>query len=87
MDVTEFIPTLLIAIGLAMDALSVSLAGGALLKKNIIRTALAAGGMFGFFQFLMPVLGWLAGAPLSRFLQTVGSWIVVALFFFIGAKM
>lgn len=87
MDAAFLLPTLAIAVGLAMDALSVSLAGGAVLKKNIIRTALAAGGMFGFFQFIMPLLGWLAGAPLSQFLQSIGNWIVVALFLFIGIKM
>jgi len=79
----DILATLAIAVGLAMDAFSVSIAGGATLKKDIIKTALIAGGMFGFFQFAMPVIGWLVGAPIAGLLSTIGGWIVVGLFFFI----
>lgn len=79
--------TFAIAVGLAMDAFSVSLAGGAALKKDIVKTALLTGLMFGFFQFAMPVIGWLVGAPISSIINPYGYWIVVALFFFIGGKM
>lgn len=85
--IPALLSTLAIAVGLAMDAFSVSLAGGAALKKDIMKTALLAGLMFGFFQFAMPVLGWLVGAPLSTIINPYGYWIVVALFFFIGCKM
>ena len=79
--------TFAIAVGLAMDAFSVSLAGGATLKKDIVKTAVLTGLMFGFFQFAMPVIGWLVGAPISSIINPYGYWIVVALFFFIGGKM
>lgn len=79
--------TFAIAVGLAMDAFSVSLAGGAALKKDIAKTAVLTGMMFGFFQFAMPVIGWLVGAPISSVIDPYGYWIVVALFFFIGGKM
>ncbi len=79
--------TLAIAVGLAMDAFSVSLAGGSALKKDILKTAVLTGLMFGFFQFAMPVIGWVVGAPLSSILDPFGYWIVVGLFFFIGGKM
>lgn len=80
-------PALAIAVGLAMDAFSVSLAGGSALKKDVVKTALLAGAMFGVFQFGMPVLGWLAGVPLAQIINPFGYWIVVGLFFFIGGKM
>ena len=83
----ELASVLLIAVGLAMDAFSVSIAGGSALKKDIWKTALIAGGMFGFFQFAMPVIGWLIGAPLAALISSIGTWVVVALFFFIGGKM
>ena len=83
----ELASVLLIAVGLAMDAFSVSIAGGSALKKDIWKTALIAGGMFGFFQFAMPVIGWLIGAPLASLISSIGTWVVVALFFFIGGKM
>ncbi len=79
--------TFAIAVGLAMDAFSVSLAGGAALKKDIVKTAVLTGLMFGFFQFAMPVIGWFVGAPISSIINPYGYWIVVALFFFIGGKM
>ena len=61
--------TFAIAVGLAMDAFSVSLAGGAALKKDIAKTALLTALMFGFFQFAMPVLGWVVGAPISSIIN------------------
>ncbi len=76
-----------VAVGLAMDAFSVSLAGGTALKNDIAKTALLTALTFGFFQFAMPVIGWLVGGSVSSFLNPFGYWIVVALFFFIGGKM
>lgn len=85
--ISALVSTFVIAVGLAMDAFSVSLAGGAALKKDIAKTALLTALMFGFFQFAMPVIGWLVGAPISSILDPYGYWVVVALFFFIGGKM
>ena len=81
------ISSLIIAAGLSMDAFSVSLAGGAALKEKIIKTALITGGMFGFFQFIMPILGWFIGVPVTQIINPFGYWVVVGLFFFIGGKM
>ncbi|PAV10268.1 manganese efflux pump MntP [Methanocorpusculum parvum] len=79
--------SLLIAVGLAMDSFSVSLAGGASLKEQIGKTAVTAGIFFGFFQFAMPLLGWAVGVPITGMIDPFGYWIVVGLFFFIGGKM
>ena len=79
--------SLVIAVGLAMDSFSVSLAGGAALKENIVKTAVIAGIFFGFFQFAMPLIGWAIGIPITQVIDPFGYWIVVGLFFFIGGKM
>ncbi|MDO5843651.1 MAG: manganese efflux pump [Methanocorpusculum sp.] len=79
--------SLLIAAALAMDAFSVSLAGGAVLKENVLKTGLIAGAMFGFFQFIMPLIGFAVGIPITMIIDPYGYWVVVALFFFIGGKM
>lgn len=85
---TEMIlSSLLIAVGLAMDAFSVSVAGGAVLKDKILKTAIIAGAMFGFFQFIMPLIGFAAGVPITRVIDPFGYWVVVGLFLFIGGKM
>lgn len=76
-----------IAVGLAMDAFTVSLAGGGTLKKDILKTALAAGALFGLFQFFMPLLGYLVGVPITEIINPYGYWLVLALFLFIGGKM
>lgn len=76
-----------IAVGLAMDAFSVSLAGGSVLKKDVLKTALTAGVLFGFFQFFMPLAGFLAGVPVTHLITPYGYWIVFGLFVIVGGKM
>ncbi len=76
-----------LALGLAMDAFAVSVAAGIQVTKldygHVARLALS----FGFFQFMMPVLGWLAGRGLSRWLSAVDHWIAFGLLVVIGSRM
>lgn len=76
-----------IAVSLAMDAFAVSVAACVRITKvnlgHVARLALS----FGFFQFLMPVLGWLAGRGLSTWLEAVDHWIAFVLLAAIGGKM
>lgn len=48
----------LIGIGLSMDACAVSFAKGICLKKQVKTYALKLGLAFGFFQAMMPLIGW-----------------------------
>ena len=76
-----------IALALAMDAFAVSLASCCRLPRvnvgHVARLALS----FGFFQFLMPVVGWLAGRGLSRWLTAFDHWVAFGLLALIGGKM
>src|SRR3990172_10342713 len=76
-----------LAVGLAMDAFAVSVASCCRLPRinvgHVCRLALS----FGFFQFLMPVLGWLAGRGLSRWLGAMDNWVALGLIAAIGGKM
>ena len=76
-----------IAVSLAMDAFAVSVAACVRVAKvnlgHVSRLALS----FGFFQFLMPVIGWAAGKGLSRWLEAVDHWIAFVLLVAIGGKM
>ncbi|MDN7011508.1 manganese efflux pump [Methanoculleus sp. FWC-SCC3] len=83
----EFATTLLIAVGLAMDAFAVSISGGAAIREGRIQWALIIGALFGGFQAGMPVLGWLAGTALASFVGTYGPWIAFLLLALIGGKM
>jgi putative Mn2+ efflux pump MntP len=79
--------TLGIALGLALDAFAVSVAAGiqitALNSRHVARLALS----FGLFQFFMPVVGWLAGRSLSKWLEAVDHWVAFGLLALIGGKM
>lgn len=80
-----------LAIALAMDACAVGMTNGMQERKmRFSRQALIAF-CFGFFQFLMPLIGYyLSGAIASAFIQTfsrISSWVSFALLAFLGGKM
>ncbi|MFW6158388.1 MAG: manganese efflux pump MntP family protein [Planctomycetota bacterium] len=77
----------LIALGLSMDALAVSVAEGVVIKERKLRHAVRLALWFGGFQALMPVVGWLAGEGLQGYVSDVGHWIAFGLLTFIGLKM
>jgi len=78
---------LILAIGLSMDALSVSITIGIMTPQLRLKHAMKAGLFFGGFQALMPVLGWLAGSTVSSYIEAADHWIAFALLGFIGGKM
>jgi putative Mn2+ efflux pump MntP len=77
----------LIAIGLAMDALAVSLGIGAAGRANSARSIFRLSFHFGFFQFAMPVLGWLGGTSIEPLIRHVDHWIAFGLLAFVGGRM
>ena len=82
---------LLMAVALAMDACAVAMTNGMTNPKIPFRKTLLIGGMFGFFQFLMPVIGYfitgiIANAFLEVFKKT-SAWISFGLLAFLGGKM
>ena len=64
-----FIELLLIAIGLSMDAFSVSICKGLTTKKFSWRMALVCGLWFGLFQALMPTIGYFLGAQFQELIE------------------
>jgi len=82
-----FIELLLIAIGLSMDAFSVSICKGLTTKRFSWRMALLCGLWFGFFQALMPVIGYFLGAQFQELIEAYDHWIAFGLLFLIGANM
>lgn len=75
-----------LAVGLAMDAFSVSISRGMLLKCNL-KYALTIAIFFGAFQALMPVAGWLAGEQLASLVEVWAPWIAFILLALVGGKM
>lgn len=82
----DYISTFLLAVGLAMDAFSVSITRGLTLKCDI-KHALLIAVFFGGFQALMPVVGWISGMQLQSIVSTLAPWIAFILLLAIGLKM
>ena len=82
--------SILLGIGLAMDAFSVSIAN-ALNEPDmkITRMSLIAG-CYAFYQFIMPVAGWVCGRTIAQIFtsfQKYIPWIALILLLYIGGKM
>ena len=82
----KFIELLLIAVGLSMDAFSVSGCKG-LTAKKFWRMALVCGTWFGVFQAVMPVVGYYLGAQFQGFIDRYAHWIAFGLILLIGINM
>ncbi|HEU5360096.1 MAG TPA: manganese efflux pump MntP family protein [Candidatus Deferrimicrobiaceae bacterium] len=70
-----------------MDAFAVAIATGIVLGKVSGRQTFRLAWHFGLFQFLMPVVGWMAGLSVERFLSGYDHWIAFALLAGLGGKM
>lgn len=78
---------LLTAVALSMDALAVSITNGLTIRKLSWKHALKTGFFFGFFQALMPVIGYLAGSTVRELIVSIDHWVTFGLLAFIGGKM
>ncbi len=87
MTLTEIITVFLIAVGLSMDAFSISVASGGIYRHLRLRHGLRMAVFFGLFQAVMPILGYLAGKSMESFIQGYDHWIAFGLLLIIGGKM
>ncbi len=89
-DFLFFFNSILIGVGLAMDAFSVSLANGLGEPSMSRRKTCLVAGTFALFQAMMPMIGWICVHTMvekfSAFEKFI-PWIALALLGFIGGKM
>lgn len=78
---------LLLAAGLSMDAFAISVTNGMCYRMPRMKNALYSGLAFGFFQGLMPFVGYLGGHAFSGVIENLDHWIALLLLGFIGARM
>ena len=83
----NFLEVLLIALSMAMDAFAVCLGAGAQEETTGRRPTFRLAFHFGLFQFIMPVLGWLAGTTVERYIAAYDHWIAFGLLAFVGGRM
>ena len=62
-----FIEIFLVGVGLSMDAFAVSICKGLSTRVLKLKHALICGGYFGFFQGLMPLIGYFLGSNLNEY--------------------
>lgn len=85
-----FVNSIMLGVGLAMDAFSVSMANG-LNETNIKKGKMCTvAGVFAFFQALMPMIGWICVHTIVQYFSAFEKfipWIALVLLLFIGGKM
>ena len=85
-----FLNSLLLGVGLAMDAFSVSLANSLSQPNMKIGRMSVIAGIFGAFQALMPMIGWICVHTVVekfRAFEKWIPWIALLLLGYIGGKM
>lgn len=85
-----FFNSVLLGLGLAMDAFSVSLANGLNEPDMKSRKMCGVAGVFAFFQAAMPIIGWICVHTIVRYFNKFKNfipWIALVLLLFIGGKM
>jgi manganese efflux pump family protein len=78
---------LVIAVGLSMDAVAVSLAASAGNRAQGARATFRLSFHFGLFQFLMPVVGWFLGASVAPYIGSIDHWVAFGLLVLVGGRM
>lgn len=78
---------LILAVALAMDSVAVSIAMGSKHKRLLFPEILFIAFVFGIFQGIMPLAGYLIGISFSQYVQAYDHWIAFVLLVGLGAKM
>ena len=77
----------ILAVGVSMDACAVAICKGLALRRVTVKNCLWVGLWFGFFQGLMPLVGYLLGAQFKEYITAVDHWIAFGLLAFLGIRM
>ena len=90
MNISFIINSILLGIGLAMDAFSVSLANGLNDTKMKTGKKVTIAGTFAFFQCVMPLIGWFLVTRIAEKFEAFQKfipWIALFLLLIIGIDM
>lgn len=83
----QILNIILIAVGLAMDAFAVAVAVSLKLGLPDKRQFFRLSFHFGFFQFMMPLVGWKMGGWAGQWVVLVDHWVAFGLLVLVGGKM
>lgn len=83
----SFIDIMLLAVGLSMDSLAVSVTGGVLIQNCKPYHIIKIGSVMGIFQAGMTLGGYLAGMSFKKYITAFDHWIAFLLLLYLGGKM
>lgn len=78
---------LVLAVGVSMDAMAVSVCKGLAMKKATFKNAMTCGIWFGGFQALMPLIGFYLGTIFADAIRKFDHWVAFILLGIIGINM
>ncbi len=78
---------ILISIGVAADAFAVAVCKGLSSEKPSKGLVFTTGGFFGFFQAMMPAIGFLLGSTFAGIIEAYDHWVAFGLLLLVGANM
>lgn len=82
--------SIMLGVGLAMDAFCVSMTNGLHEPEMSSRRTIAVSATYAGFQFLMPMIGWVCVSTIASYFkafQRIIPWIALGLLCYIGGKM
>ena len=82
-----FVELFLLAVGVSMDAFSVSICKGLSMRRMRWDVALVLGLAFGGFQALMPLIGYFLGSQLMWLIEPIDHWVAFVLLLIVGLNM
>ncbi len=82
-----FFEIFLIALGLSADAFAVAMCYGVKIKSIKPKAILLIAFSFGFFQAIMPIIGYFVGIQFEAFISSIDHWVAFILLMYVGVKM
>lgn len=76
-----------LGLSLSVDAFAAAVGKGAAVQSARLNDAVRIGAVFGFFEAITPVIGWVLGLALSTWIAAVDHWIAFGLLLAIGGNM
>lgn len=83
----NFFGIIVLAMGVAMDAFAVSICKGITVEKELNKKASIVGAWFGFFQGLMPLIGFFFMDMVDHYLDGIKEYVIFGLLSYIGIAM
>lgn len=78
---------LLLSVALAMDCFAVSIVNGVIVRRYLWMVVLRMAFLFGLFQAVMPLLGWLATSRFAHYIEDYDHWVAFVLLAFLSIRM